>query len=175
MKRFNLPFYIFPIIGIIGLLNYLPIFYCPEFLNNLYFNHKLAIITISLILLIVLTIFTIKRRIGLIIVGIYVIVLVFSKPIREFENKLVILFNDRKEVSEFRTPILGYKLERPNETSSNVNDISYDALFKFNEVFGTYDALIYKKDHGLTMESFEGDYSLYKIYNNDWWWYKKGD
>jgi len=175
MKRLNIPGYVWPIIGIIGLLNYIPTFYCPEFLNAFYFDYKLIIIVLCLLTLVVLTIFALKRKSGVIVLGLYVTVLLFSKQIRAIENKLVIEFNNGKDVSEFSTPILGYKLERPNKANQNVNDIAFDALFKFNEAFGTYQALVFKEDHGLTMESFDEDYSLYKVYNKDWWWYRKGD
>lgn len=172
MKRLNIPNFVCPIIGIIGLLNYIPIIFCPLFLNDIYFEYKQIIIVLCLLALILITLISIKRKLGFIVLSIYIIVLLFSKQIREFENKIVIEFNSGKDVSKFKTPILGYRLEIPNEKT---NDIPFDALFKFNQIFGTYQALVFKKNHGLTMESFEGDYSLTKIYNKDWWLYKKGD
>jgi hypothetical protein len=172
MKRRNIPNFIFPLVGLIGLLNYIPVFYVPEVLNIFYVDYKLVILSLSLSLLILIILTATKRKWGWIVLVVYCFVLVFSKQIREFDNQFVIYFNEGKNVSEFSTPILGYKLELPNQ---KMNDISFNRLFKYNIAFGTYDALVFQKNHQLTKNSFEEDYSLAKNYNNDWWLLRKGD
>lgn len=175
MKRINIRNYIFPILGIIGLLNYIPVLYYPSFLNSLYFNYKLIIIATFFLLLIILTIFSVNRTTGIIVLVIYITVLLFSKQIRSIENNYIVEFNKDRNISDFVSPILGYKLILPNKTNQNIYDIEFDALFKFNDIFGVYQALVFKRNHNLTMNSFDGDFSLYKIYNQDWWWYRKSD
>lgn len=61
-------------------------------------------------------------------------------------------------------------MEFPN-TDSKIKNC--DAYFKFNKTlfFHGYEALIYKKNHQLNMNSFDGDYSLKYIYDADWWWF----
>jgi hypothetical protein len=172
MKRRNIPNLIYPLIGLVGLLNYIPIFYCPELLNNFYADYKLEILSLSFSLLIVTVFVAANRKLGWIVLVVYSAVLLFSKQIRELDNQFVIYFNEGKNVSEFSTPILGYKLEVPNQ---KMNEISGKRLFKYNVAFGTYHALVFQKNHQLSKNSFEGDYSLAKIYNNDWWLYRKGD
>jgi len=173
MKQFSIPIYLWLIVALVGLLNYIPIFYYPNFLNDFYFEYKIPIIGVCFLLLVIFLFFGTRRKIGTIVIVAYLFVLTFSKQIRKLDNQLIIEFNKNKELSDFKSPILGYKLEISN--SENTNDVMFDALFIFNHVFGIYDALVFKKAHGLTMSSFEGDYSLYKIYNQDWWWYKKMD
>jgi hypothetical protein len=89
----------------------------------------------------------------------------------------VIQYNQGKQPTEFSSPILGYKLALPDKTKINTNiyDIPYDALFKFNKGFGIYNALVFKRNHGLTNGDFDGDFSLVEIYNTHWWWYIKAD
>lgn len=173
MKKFYIPIYIWLIVALIGLLNYIPVFYYPEFLNDLYFQFKLPIIGMCFLLLVIFLLLTNRRKVGKIILVAYLFVLAFSKQIRNFDNQLVIEFNKNKELVDFKSPVLGYKLEISN--SENSYDVIFDAMFRFNQSFGVYDALVFKKAHGLTLLSYDGDYSLYKIYNQDWWWYKKMD
>ena len=172
MKRRNIPNFIYPLVGLVGLLNYIPVFYVPEVLNNFYVDYKLVILSLSLSSLILILLIATKRKWGWIVLVVYSAVLLFSKQIRELDNQFVIYFNEGKNVSEFSTPILGYKLEVPNQ---KMNEISGKRLFKYNVAFGTYHALVFQKNHQLSKNSFEGDYSLAKIYNNDWWLYRKGD
>jgi hypothetical protein len=172
MKRRNIPNFIYPLVGLVGLLNYIPVFYVPEVLNNFYVDYKLVILSLSLSSLILILLIATKRKWGWIVLVVYSAVLLFSKQIRELDNQFVIYFNEGKNVSEFSTPILGYKLEDPNQ---KMNEISGNRLFKYNVAFGTYHALVFQKNHHLSKNSFEGDYSLAKIYNNDWWLYRKGD
>jgi hypothetical protein len=172
MKTINVPNFVYPTLGLIGLLNYVPIFFCPSALNILYFEYKNIIITFCFVLLFLITLVSNKRKLGLVSLFGYVLVLFFSSQIRKVENELVINCNLGKNVSEFKSPILGYILELPQE---NKNDIPFDAIFKFNQAFGSYQALVYKKNHGLKIDSFEGDFSLSKIYNKDWWLYIKAD
>jgi hypothetical protein len=172
MKRRNIPNFIYPLVGLVGLLNYIPVFYVPEVLNNFYVDYKLVILSLSLSSLILILLIATKRKWGWIVLVVYSAVLLFSKQIRELDNQFVIYFNEGKNVSEFSTPILGYKLEDSNQ---KMNEISGNRLFKYNEAFGTYHALVFQKNHQLSKNSFEGDYSLAKIYNNDWWLYRKGD
>ncbi len=171
-NQLNIPNYIWIIIAFIGLLNYIPIFYYPDFLNLIYYNHKLLTIILPLMILIFFFLFSSNKKKGTIIIWLYIITLLFSHKIRDWDNLLIINYNSEKEQKNFRSPILGYKIEKEK---NNINDIPFDLIFKFNDTFGTYEALVFKKNHGLNIDSFDGDYSLYKIYNQNWWWYKKGD
>lgn len=165
-------FYFLPIfIGLIGLLNYIPIYFCPNFLNCFYYNYKFVIISFSFISLIILF-FCIKERITILVVlGIYLLCFSFSENIRSWNNEILISYNKNKSITDFKTPILGYLLEFPDSNSKIKN---CDVYFKFNKTifFNGYEALIYKKNHQLNMNSFDGDYSLKYIYNDDWWWFK---
>ena len=120
-------------------------------------------------------IFSKGKKIGGIVLLIYSLFIIFSNSIRSIDNQFIVWYNSKVfDVENLKTPILGYK-RVISTNKNNVYDVPFDVMFKFDDFFGIHDALIFKKDHGLNMGSFDGDYSLHKIYNKDWWWYKKGD
>lgn len=174
-RKIRIPIYAWVVIGVIGLLHYIPIFWVPEFLNDLYYNYKLFIISFCFILLVILAFVATNKKAGIITISIYLFVLIVSGFIRQLDNKILVWFNSNaSEIEELRTPVLGYKKVVVN-TSGNIHDVQFDVMFKFNDSFGMYEALIFDKNHGLDIDSFDGDYSLHEVYNENWWWYIKSD
>jgi hypothetical protein len=156
---------------LIGVLNYIPIFYFPSFLNKVYYTYNLGIIFITFSGLTFSVFMTEKKRVSVVLLILFVAVVTFSKQIRVVNNSFIVWVN--QDTEEVICPFLGYQLV--DNTQKGWYDFNYDYLLKYNNNFMTYEALVYHRNHSLDMESFEGDASLVKVYNDDWWQFLKHD
>ena len=155
----------------LGFLGYIPVFWTPVFLNEIYFNYSLVIICLFFLPITVLSLF-LKSKFRFALPILYLVLIFLSPKLREFSNHFLIKYNSGKEISEFESPFLGYKMELPG---SEKYQIMGDAGFVYNNLWLTYDALIYQKNHNYNMKSFGGDMALQKIYNENWWKYYHSD
>jgi len=153
---------------LIGILKYVPLFYYPKFLQDIYYNNGLIVFILSFLLLLGL-VFKWRIRLfeKLIFILLPLIILFSSSKIADINNQIIIKYNTNREV--YSSPIVGVKID----TLSNLGE----KVFVFNKQFGVFDALVYSPNHGLDSESweFKNESSFYKIYNSDWWWYKHND
>lgn len=153
---------------LLGFGKYLPLYYCPEHLQNFYFNNGLFMLIASFVLILVLTFkWKFKLYKKLIFIALPVLGLLLSNKIADINNQLIIKYNSKNEI--FKSPVLGVKIDMHSKLGEKV--------FLFNKQFGVYDALVYSPNHGLDSESweFKNESSYYKVYNKDWWWYKHND
>lgn len=167
MKHRNKILILFAIF-IVGILKYVPLFYCPQFLQDFYFNNGLVIFIISFLLLLGL-VFKLKVKLyeKLIFILLPLMILFSSNKIADINNQIIIKHNTNRDI--FSSPIVGVKIDTLSKLGEKV--------FVFNKQFGVFDALVYAPNHGLDSESweFKNESSFYKVYNNDWWWYKHND
>lgn len=175
-SRVAVPWWAWVVVALAGLLNYMPIFVVPEFLNDVYYHSGPALLCGSLVGLSLLLLLAENKRMGLMTLMVCFAVLAASGWIRKIDNKFVVWYNlEVSDPNRIKSPILGYKKILPSQSSDNMHDVPFEAMLKFNDRFGTYEALVFQKGHELDESSFDGDDSLCKVYNEDWWWYRKMD
>lgn len=165
-----LKYSLFALIFLLGFGKFIPLYYCPSFLQSFFSNWALFLHIPAIIVLLLVSIILIKNKgnkIEIIAVGcLYMVLWLLSPQLQELNNKIVIKVNEGKSQSDFFSPVLGMKIIKSNLENNQT-------LFKFNQGFGTYEALIFKQNHGLNPDVYEvmNEVSFKKVYNRDWYWY----
>ena len=90
---------------LIGILKYVPLFYFPKFLQDIYFNNGLIIFILSFLLLLGL-VFKWRLRLfeKLIFILLPLIILFSSSKIADINNQIIIKYNTNREV--YSSPIV---------------------------------------------------------------------
>jgi len=158
---------------LVGILPHIPL-YIPITELNIFFSFLINKITFQLLVFLFLIRIYVKQRTMISLVSSIIIMLtiIFYSTLNDIENNLIIRANQTKISSkEFHNPFLGYK----QIEGFNCIRCKGEVTFIYNEGFGSYKALVYKKDHGIEEKAEDTDASVVKVINKNWWVYKELD
>ena len=152
---------------------YLPLFYVPSFIQYFFAGVGGLFYYFVLFLLIIVFFFIslIKKK----LVTIFIILLmlegffVFNPILKNLDNEIIILWNSKKNVENFTSPIVGIKYEKKCLNSLRTS------CFIWGDVFSGYDSLVYSPNHN--MQFFKENYyeqseGVVNIFDDNWYEYQ---
>lgn len=177
-KRVTLEQWVYPACFFLGYGRFLPVPYAPGFAHSFFLSFGVLFQLLGLLVLSIVLISNLVRKRRILTVALSIVIYaggwLASPYLNDWNNHLVMWVNEGRASEDFLNPVLGMQVQ---EEEPIQNSGTGRVRFRFNNLFMSYDELIYQPDHGLNTNIPEIKYeaSFHKIYNQDWWWYKHLD
>jgi hypothetical protein len=137
----------------------IPLFWFPQWLNDLYYNHGFMIYIVALCLtVILLCIWKKKPIIYILCCSMFIIIIFLHGYISQARDKLIMQVNRSRDIREFYSPFVGLRIEKREES----------VKFKSERLFMSEEVLVYGEHNLNNLDRNEIDASIIKIYDNYW-------